>query len=154
MGIQRLPTDSSTPLARMLRGSEAGPRPTPVVGAPVRRGRALIVEDVESLRQLASIFLNRQGFETVSVDRGEVAIEAARHDIDLVVLDIGLPGMGGLEVCRRLRADPVTADVPIILVTGRKHPEDLRDSIKAGATAVLAKPFSEEDLASALRRLS
>ena len=69
-------------------------------------------------------------------------------------MDVGLRGLSGLEVCRRLRAEPATASLPVILLTGRGHREDVGDGLRAGANEFLTEPFQEADLISAHRRLS
>jgi DNA-binding response OmpR family regulator len=122
--------------------------------APIPSPRALVVEDAASLRTLLSILLRRQGYQVITVDHGDDAVAAAMQGVELILLDLGLPGTNGLEVCRRLQAESATSAVPVIVVTGRTHPDDVRDALKAGATDVLTKPFSEADLVAALARLS
>ncbi len=121
---------------------------------PIHPTRVLVVEDTESVRALISYLLRRRGYEVVAVDNGPEALIRALEDIDVVVMDVGLPGLNGLEVCRRLRAEPATALLPVILLTGRSHQEDVRDGLRAGANDFLTKPFQEADLMSALKRLS
>jgi CheY-like chemotaxis protein len=121
---------------------------------PIHRTRVLVVEDTESVRALISYMLRRRGYEVVAVDNGPEALTQATDDIDVVVMDVGLPGLNGLEVCRQLRAEAATASLPIILLTGRSHHEDVRDGLRAGANEFLTKPFQEADLLSALKRLS
>ena len=112
-----------------------------------------MVEDAASLRTLLSIMLRRHGYDVVTVDHGDDAMAAARRGVELILLDLGLPGINGLEVCRQLRAEPSTSSVPVIIVTGRTHPDDIRDAFRAGATDVLTKPFSQADLSAALKRV-
>jgi two-component system, OmpR family, alkaline phosphatase synthesis response regulator PhoP len=121
---------------------------------PLNRVRVLVVEDTDSVRALISYMLRRRGYEVVAVDNGPDALTQASDDIHVVVMDVGLPGLNGLEVCRRLRAEPATATLPVILLTGRSHHEDVRDGLRAGANEFLTKPFQEADLMSALKRLS
>jgi CheY-like chemotaxis protein len=121
---------------------------------PLNRVRVLVVEDTDSVRALISYMLRRRGYEVVAVDNGPDALTQASDDIHVVVMDVGLPGLNGLEVCRRLRAEPATATLPVILLTGRSHHEDVRDGLRAGANEFLTKPFQEADLISALKRLS
>ncbi len=121
---------------------------------PIHRTRVLVVEDTESVRALISYLLRRRGYEVVAVDNGPEALVRALEEIDVVVMDVGLPGLNGLEVCRRLRAEPATALLPVILLTGRSHQEDVRDGLRAGANDFLTKPFQEADLMSAIKRLS
>jgi DNA-binding response OmpR family regulator len=117
-----------------------------------RRDRVLVVEDNESIRLLLMRLLERGGYDVVAVALGEAALEAALDGINVVLLDAGLPDLNGLEVCRRLRAQPETADLPIILLTGRTEIEDRRDGFAAGADDFLTKPFEEAELMARLHR--
>ena len=121
---------------------------------PTQRTRVLVVEDTEPVRALISVMLRRRGYDVIAVDNGPAALSRANDGFDVVVMDVGLPGLNGLEVCRRLRAEPATASLPIILLTGRTHHEDVRDGLRAGANDFLTKPFLEADLLSAIKRLS
>jgi two-component system, OmpR family, phosphate regulon response regulator PhoB len=121
---------------------------------PTQRTRVLVVEDTEPVRALVSLLLRRRGYDVVAIDNGAAALTQAKDGFDVVVMDVGLPGLNGLEVCRRLRAEPATASLPIILLTGRTHHEDVRDGLRAGANDFLTKPFLEADLLSAIKRLS
>jgi CheY-like chemotaxis protein len=130
--------------------------PGPIGGAaePTHQTRVLVVEDTEPVRALISVMLRRRGYDVIAVDNGPAALSRANDGFDVVVMDVGLPGLNGLEVCRRLRAEPATASLPIILLTGRTHHEDVRDGLRAGANDFLTKPFLEADLLSAIKRLS
>ena len=114
--------------------------------------RVLVVEDNDAIRSLLAVLLQRRGYDVVQVAHGEEALAAAADDFDVVLLDVGLPGMNGLEVCRRLRSQSATADIPIILLTGRAEPGDIRDGLAAGADDFLTKPFDEDELLMRLRR--
>jgi CheY-like chemotaxis protein len=124
------------------------------VADPSQPTRVLVVEDTEQVRALISLMLRRRGYEVIAVDNGQAALSRVNDGFDVVVMDVGLPGLNGLEVCRRLRAEPATASLPIILLTGRSHREDVRDGLRAGANDFLTKPFLEADLVSAIKRLS
>ncbi|HEY4686427.1 MAG TPA: response regulator [Dehalococcoidia bacterium] len=103
--------------------------------------RVLVVEDEPAIRALISASLQGSGCEVASVSDGRAALRALQEARpDLVLLDLGLPGLGGAEVLRRLRADTATAAIPIVLLTGREPPED------AAADAVLLKPFTPATL--------
>jgi CheY-like chemotaxis protein len=112
----------------------------------------LVVDDNELMRLLLATMLRKHGYEVTVAEDGRAAVEAAGSKVDLVLLDLTLPGMNGLDVCRHLRADPATAALPIIVMTGRVEPGDLRDAIMAGATEYLTKPFEELDLLAAIGR--
>jgi DNA-binding response OmpR family regulator len=117
-----------------------------------RRERVLVVEDSDAIRSLLSILLERRGYLVQAASDGQAALDAATSGIDLVLLDVGLPDMNGLEVCRRLRSNAATADLTIIMLTGRDHPGDVRDGLAAGADDFLTKPIDEADLLARITR--
>ena len=108
--------------------------------------RILVVEDDPAIRDLLWIMLDRRRFRVSTVTDGRAALEVARDGFDLVLLDLGLPGVTGLEVCRQLRARPETARLPIVMLTGRDDPRDVRDGLAAGADDFLSKPFNVDQL--------
>ncbi|MFI7600125.1 ATP-binding protein [Actinoplanes sp. NPDC049681] len=106
-------------------------------------------DDLDHQRLIASV-IRRQGHEVTVAGNGRAALaEAARRRPDLVVADVDMPEMDGLQLCRALRADPALARVPIVLVTAFSLPGDTRMT-DAGATAVIRKPFTLQELAAAL----
>jgi two-component system, cell cycle response regulator len=117
-----------------------------------RRERVLVVEDSDAIRSLLSILLERRGYQVQAASDGQAALDAATSGIDLVLLDVGLPDMNGLEVCRRLRSNAATAHLTIIMLTGRDHPGDVRDGLAAGADDFLTKPIDEADLLARITR--
>jgi len=107
----------------------------------------LLVEDDPDIRHLVSYKLTKAGLDVIGVGDGIAALSAARdHPPDLVLLDVRMPRMSGIEVCRELRAGPLRADVPIILLTARSLPQDLDQGYAAGASDYIVKPFSPRDL--------
>jgi two-component system phosphate regulon response regulator PhoB len=116
--------------------------------------RVLVIEDSDDLRNLLTRILVREGYDVVAADDGAVGLSWARDDIDVVILDLGLPGMSGLDVCRQLRADSATADLPIIVLTGRSDRRDVRDGLLVGADAFLIKPVEVDALVDAVSWLS
>jgi DNA-binding response OmpR family regulator len=118
------------------------------------RGRVLVVEDSDVNRSLLRILLQRRGYEVEAVGDGQAALDAAAGGFDLVLLDVGLPDINGLEVCRRLRSNAATANLTIIMLTGRDHPGDIRDGLAAGADDFLTKPVEEAELMARLARAS
>jgi DNA-binding response OmpR family regulator len=115
--------------------------------------RVLIVEDEPALRSMLSIMFMRGGWDVTAVENGHGALDVADGRHDLVLLDLGLAGVNGLEVCRRLRARPETSRVPIVMVTGRDDPRDVRDGLAAGADAFVTKPFDLVGLMRTVNRL-
>ena len=109
--------------------------------------RILLVEDDPDIRHLVSYKLARGGFDVDEAADGAGALAAARkHAPDLVILDVRMPRMSGLDVCRELRADPRTARAPIIMLTARARPQDVEQAYAAGATDYVVKPFSPREL--------
>ena len=107
----------------------------------------LLVEDDPDIRHLVSYKLTKGGLDVVAVADGFAALRAARENPpDLVLLDVRMPRMSGLEVCRELRAGPLAPTVPIIMLTARSRPQDLEQGYAAGATEYIVKPFSPRDL--------
>ena len=107
----------------------------------------LLVEDDPDIRELVAYKLNRSGFEVIEAADGLAALQAARsRRPDAVVLDMGLPRLSGIDVCRELRAAPATAAVPIIMLTGAVRLQELEQAYAAGASDYLVKPFSPREL--------
>src|SRR5919199_3538617 len=114
--------------------------------------RVLIVDDDRALRDALRRALVLGGYETVPVGSGEAALaEVARSEPDAVVLDIGLPDVDGLEVCRRLRGSGNR--VPVLMLTARDAVADRIDGLDAGADDYLVKPFDVGELQARLRAL-
>jgi len=101
--------------------------------------RIVVVEDEPTLAGAVADRLRAHGYEVVVTHDGEAGLAACAEGVDLVVLDVMLPGIDGLEVCRRLRA---RGDVPVLLLTARDQPDDVVDGLAAGADDHLAKPFA------------
>jgi DNA-binding response OmpR family regulator len=106
--------------------------------------RVLVVEDDATVSEVVTRYLEREGFEVETTADGQDALErASARPPDLVVLDIMLPGIDGLEVCRRLRA---RAPVPVIMLTARGDEEDRVVGLELGADDYVSKPFSPREL--------
>ena len=112
----------------------------------------LIVEDDEDIRELVKFNLTREGWRVTEAESGEEAIRKAGAAVpDLVLLDLMLPGIDGLEVCRTLRAEPRTAGIPIVMLTAKSEESDVVAGLELGADDYLTKPFSPRVLVSHLR---
>lgn len=109
---------------------------------PPRRPRALCVDDVESHRYSIARFLKLSGFDVVEANTGRRALAAAEAQPDVIVLDVGLPDMNGVEVCRQLKINALTAAIPVIHLTC-SDPDRLaqEESRRAGAYDYIAEPF-------------
>src|SRR5262245_7287250 len=110
------------------------PSPSPAP-TPVRTGhKILVVEDEPDLLDLVVYNLKKEGFRPVRAETGEKALSLARDERpDLILLDLMMPGLDGLEVCRRLRGADVTSDIPIVMVTARAEESDAVVGLSVGA---------------------
>jgi two-component system cell cycle response regulator DivK len=107
--------------------------------------RVLVIEDEELSRKLVRILLELEGYEVWMASRADEGIEEARRrQPDLVIMDVGLPDLGGLEAMRLLRGDARTRDIPIVVLSGHASLEDKRAAMEAGCDAYLSKPIDKE----------
>jgi len=115
------------------------------------KGTVLIVEDEQTIADLVRAYLARDGFSVTWVRSGEQALdELARHPVRLVVLDLGLPGIDGFEVCRRLRS---RTSIPILILTAREDEVDRVAGLEAGADDYVTKPFSPRELVARVKAI-
>ncbi|CAN5774294.1 response regulator [soil metagenome] len=116
------------------------------------RALVLVVDDDLTQRQILARILEHEGYAVLGVGDGETGLRAiVEHQPELVLLDLNLPRMDGFEVCRRLRSDPVTATLPVIVLTGHTSTDDMVASLDAGADDFLAKPFQQAELLARMR---
>jgi DNA-binding response OmpR family regulator len=114
-------------------------------------GTVLLVEDEPSVGELVRGYLMRDGYRVVWVRSGEEAlVEVDRHRVRIVILDIGLPGMDGFDVCRELRA---RSNVPILMLTARDEEPDRIVGLEVGADDYLTKPFSPRELVARMKAI-
>ncbi|MFF3767563.1 response regulator transcription factor [Streptomyces sp. NPDC001922] len=114
----------------------------------------LVADDDADIRDLVTFKLTQSGHAVVSVEDGPSALAAAREDgVNIALLDIRMPGMSGLDVCRELRSAPETSSLPIILLTARSQEGDVETGFAAGADDYIVKPFSPRELASRVSAL-
>jgi DNA-binding response OmpR family regulator len=132
-------------------------RPAPSAGASPpapaveNRRRILLIEDDADIAEAISYQLEKVGLQVRVARTGEEGLDAARRGTDLVLLDLNLPGMDGLEVCRLIRRHSATARVPIIIVSARADEVDRVLGLEMGADDYLVKPFSLKELAARCR---
>jgi DNA-binding response OmpR family regulator len=118
------------------------------------RQRALVVEDDPDIGQLLTHYLQKAGFEPTLVTSGRDVLARASHEaFDVILLDVMLPGLDGLQVCRALRADPGTAQVPIIMLTAKGEEPDRIVGLELGADDYITKPFSPNEVIARVRAL-
>ena len=105
--------------------------------------RVLVVDDDELILEILRTILDLEEFDVVTAPGGQAALDlVGREPPDVVVLDVMMPGTDGYEVCRAIKADPKTADVPVVLLTALDRDEDRTAGKEAGCDAFLTKPFS------------
>lgn len=103
----------------------------------------LIADDEHNIRHILDFSLHAEGFDVLSATSGEEALALAQeHRPALIILDVMMPGKGGIETCRALKEDPATASIPVILLTARSSKEDRVAGREAGASDYITKPFS------------
>ncbi|HNY30954.1 MAG TPA: response regulator [Fibrobacteria bacterium] len=112
----------------------------------------LIVEDNPANVQVLAGVLDREGYGISVCQSGERALEyLASHEVDLILLDVNMPGMDGFETCRKLRERPASRWVPVIFLTARTDPEDVVRGFQAGGMDYVGKPFQPEELLARVR---
>jgi CheY-like chemotaxis protein len=117
--------------------------------------RALVVDDSAVIRELIAVNLELEGFEVMTAGDGEGAVAlAGEHQPDVITLDVMMPRMNGFETVVRLREEPLTASIPVVMVTGRAQAADLAQGEEVGVDAYLTKPFEPAELIEVVTRLA
>jgi two-component system alkaline phosphatase synthesis response regulator PhoP len=120
----------------------------------VSKARILVVDDEHDLLELVRYNLAREGYRVSCVDSGEKALEEIRtKSPDLVILDIMLPGVDGLDVCRSVKSSPATAHVPILMLSAKSEDSDMVTGLELGADDYLTKPFSPRVLVARVKTI-
>jgi two-component system phosphate regulon response regulator PhoB len=118
------------------------------------REKILVVEDEEDILELIRYNLSKDGYQVFTVTSGEEAVETARRIIpDLILLDIMLPGMDGLETCRMIKREPITEKIPIVMLTAKGEESDIVTGLELGADDYMTKPFSPKVVIARIRNL-
>jgi two-component system phosphate regulon response regulator PhoB len=116
------------------------------------REHVLIVEDEEEIQELVAYNLSREGFRTSVAGSGEDALKKVRAErFDLIVLDLMLPGMDGLDVCRTLKKEEKTMAIPVIMLTAKGEESDIVAGLELGADDYIVKPFSPKILVARIK---
>lgn len=116
------------------------------------RQRVLVIEDEQDIRELVKVGLEREGFTTLEAGDGELGLRLARRERPAaIILDLMMPGMSGLDVCRHLRADESTAQLPVLMLTARAAEADKVVGLEIGADDYVTKPFSPRELTARLK---
>jgi DNA-binding response OmpR family regulator len=118
----------------------------------MRRRKIVIVEDETDILELVRFNLEREGFCVLPATDGEAGLAIIREETpDLVILDLMLPGLDGIEVCRLLKAHPATEPIPIVMVTAKTDESDVVLGLSVGADDYVTKPFSSKELVARVR---
>jgi DNA-binding response OmpR family regulator len=137
--------------------AEEAPAPSPVAAAkPERTYQALVVDDEFAVRHLVRAMIERGqlGLTVLTAQDGHEALTLAELERpDVVITDLTMPDMDGLEFCRRLRAQPATAHVPVLVLSGVEDEEMMARAFGAGADDYVVKPFRREELAARIKRM-
>jgi DNA-binding response OmpR family regulator len=114
----------------------------------------LVADDDPDIRELVAFKLEQLGAETLSVEDGETALAMIRQRRPaLAILDIAMPGLSGIDVCRMIRADPEIAHTPVLMLTARVQEQDVERGFAVGADDYVTKPFSPRELMSRIQTL-
>jgi DNA-binding response OmpR family regulator len=118
----------------------------------VKKERIFVIEDEADILEVIEYNLSREGFHVSTALDGESGLDKVKKEApDLVLLDLMLPGLDGIEVCRRLKRDPVTRDIPIVMVTAKGEEADIVLGLGLGADDYVTKPFSPKELAARVK---
>jgi two-component system phosphate regulon response regulator PhoB len=114
----------------------------------------LVVDDEEDIVELVELNIAREGYRVLACGTGEQALKLAGSKLpSLVILDLMLPGIDGLEVCKKLKSDPKTENIPIVMLTAKGEESDIVTGLELGADDYITKPFSGKVLVARVRRI-
>lgn len=131
---------SPSPISRV----EAAP---PASGVPMERVKILVVDDEDEILELLEYNLSKEGYEPVLAHNGEEALALMRSEAPaLVLLDLMLPDLDGLEVCRRMKEEPTLQKIPVVMLTARGEDHEIVAGLEVGADDYIPKPFSPKVL--------
>lgn len=116
--------------------------------------RIMVVDDEVGALTLIGIMLERGGFEVIKARDAYTALDLLKTETpDLIILDVMMPGMDGIELCRQIRATPKLHDIPVLILSARGDPEATREGLDAGADDYLSKPILHHDLITKIRSM-
>lgn len=117
--------------------------------------QVLLIEDEPNISEAIRFILSRDGCHVTALSDGEGVAEVLRKGLpDLVILDLMLPGMSGMEILTQLRADPATQSLPVMMLTAKGQGRDREAAERAGVNLFMTKPFSNDDIRAAVRQLT
>jgi len=118
----------------------------------VSRHRLLVVDDDPRLLHIVAMYLGIEGYDVATASNGEEGLKQVEaHKPELVILDIMMPGMDGVEACRRIRANPDTSNLPVLMFSALSGDDDVERARLAGATHLITKPFNLVGLGSVVK---
>ena len=121
----------------------------------MNRNKIVVIEDEPDIVEVISYNLKREGYNVLAVDRGDESINLIRNQSpSLIILDLMLPGMDGLSVCRQLKSDPIVKDIPVIMISAKGEESDIVIGLEMGADDYLTKPFSPRELLARVKAVS
>jgi PleD family two-component response regulator len=137
-----------------MRPETTSPTPSPTAPQGPRPPRVLIAEDNPQGAELLEAYLSDSGYELrIAVDGEQALKEVSAWKPELILLDIMMPRISGFEVCKRLRADPATRDIAVLMITALDQPSDVDRALDAGAEDLLSKPVNKNVLLLRVRSL-
>lgn len=120
----------------------------------MKKGKVLVVDDEVNITQILEFSIGAEGFDVITAQNGEEAVEKARREQpDLIILDVMMPKIDGYEACRILKANPLTKNIPVVLLTAKGRDIDKRLGMEVGATDYIVKPFSPNRLVERINQL-
>ena len=121
----------------------------------MNRRKIIVIEDEPDIVEVISYSLKREGYNVLAVDRGDESINLIRNQSpSLIILDLMLPGMDGLSVCRQLKSDPLVKDIPVIIISAKGEESDIVIGLEMGADDYLTKPFGPRELLARVKAVS
>ena len=121
----------------------------------MNRRKIIVIEDEPDIVEVISYSLKREGYNVLAVDRGDESINLIRNQSpSLIILDLMLPGMDGLSVCRQLKSDPIVKDIPVIMISAKGEESDIVIGLEMGADDYLTKPFGPRELLARVKAVS
>ena len=116
--------------------------------------KILLVDDDAGVHFIATPILTRQGYDVISAKTGEQGLQLALdHRPDLIILDVILPGIKGREVCARLKKNPKTQNIPVVFLTAKNSPDDIKAELELGAVAHITKPLDSHKVLEEVRHI-
>ncbi|MBE2221696.1 MAG: response regulator [Anaerolineae bacterium] len=114
----------------------------------------LVVDDEDMTRQMIAMFLKMDGHDAVEAENGVDALEkVSMHQPDAIILDVMMPVMDGITVCKKLRANPATASIPVLMLSGRSQLGAEEEGLEAGANAYMKKPMDPKEMLTLLKEM-